>query len=174
MDEKRRTARPVIGWREWIELPEFDIARIKVKIDTGARSSSLHAFDIEYFRRRGMSMVRFKVHPIQRDASRTVVAEAPLLDRRWVTNSGGTPDLRPVIETLVRFMGEQWPIELTLARRDVMGFRMLLGRQAVRRRFVVDPGNSFFGGRPLRKKKVGKTKKSDAESTASREGVRRS
>ncbi|MDX1674404.1 MAG: RimK/LysX family protein [Longimicrobiales bacterium] len=140
--------RPVIGWREWIELPELGIDAIKAKVDTGARSSSLHAYDIRRFKRGGRRRVRFKVHPIQRDFRTTVEADAPLIDLRKVTSSSGTASLRPVILTAVELHGQRWEIEVTLTRRDEMGFRMLLGRQAVRHRFVVDPGRSFIAGTP--------------------------
>lgn len=138
---------PVIGWREWVSLPELGIEAIKTKVDTGARSSSLHAYDIQRFRRRGRSMVRFRVHPIQRDARFTVEAEAPLIDLRKVRSSSGTTSLRPVILTDVELLERRWAIEVTLTRRDAMGFRMLLGRQAIRGRFSVDPGRSFVAGR---------------------------
>ena len=135
---------PVIGWREQIAIPELGIPEIKAKIDTGARSSALHAFDVETFERDGKQMVRFKVHPYQRDSQQTVTAEAELLDQRHVRNSGGSAQLRPVIHTIVELGGTRWSIELTLTNRDVMGFRMLLGREAVRRRFLVDAGKSFL------------------------------
>jgi hypothetical protein len=146
------TPRRVIGWREWLALPELGIERIKAKVDTGARSSALHAFDIEYFAQGGESLVRFKVHPIQRDHLTLVTAEATLIGRRAVMNSGGRSELRPVVRTILSFMGEDWPIELTLTRRDVMGFRMLLGRQALRCRYVVAPDRSYVGGRPSRRR----------------------
>ena len=145
--------RPAIGWREWLALPELGIERIKVKVDTGARSSSLHAYDIHVFTRQGAEWVRFKVHPLQRDSSMTVITEAPLLDHRWVTSSGGHRTLRAVVQTDVLWLGQRWPIELTLVRRDQMGFRMLLGREAVRGRFVVDPARSYVGGRGPRIRK---------------------
>ncbi|MEB3827144.1 ATP-dependent zinc protease family protein [Phormidium sp. CCY1219] len=141
---KHKQQLPAIGWREWISLPELGIEKIKAKIDTGARSSAIHAFDIETFSHSGKSMVRFKVHPYQRDTLKTVTAVAQLLDRREVRNSGGHAELRLAILTPVELDGNRWPIELTLTNRDVMGFRMLLGRQAVRRRFLVDPGHSFL------------------------------
>lgn len=133
----------IIGWRERVALPNLGISQIKAKIDTGARSSALHAFDVETFSRDGKTRVRFKVHPYQRDNHRTVCAEAELIDQRQVRNSGGHAQLRPVIQTMVELNGERWLIELTLTNRDVMGFRMLLGRQAVRKRFLVDAGRSF-------------------------------
>ncbi len=141
---KQQEQLPIIGWREQLALPDLGISEVKAKIDTGARSSALHAFDVETFNSNGKRMVRFKVHPYQRDAHRTVTAEAELLDQRQVRNSGGQTQVRPVIETTVELNGDRWSIELTLTNRDVMGFRMLLGRQAVRRRFLVDAGRSFL------------------------------
>lgn len=145
--------RPVVGWREWVRLPDLGIRWIKSKVDTGARTSSLHAIHIEHFRNRGVAMVRFQVHPYQRDFRRTVTAEAPLVETRMVRASSGHASKRPVILTSLTLMDETWPIELTLASRDAMGFRMLLGREALRRRFAVDPGRSFVNGKPPRKKK---------------------
>lgn len=138
----------VIGWREWIALPDLGVAAIKAKIDTGARSSSLHAFEVEPFRRRGKEMIRFAIHPIQRDALTEIWTEAELLEYRSVRSSNGHAAQRPVVLTSVAWAGEQWPIELTLANRDLMGFRMLLGREAVRHRWLVDAGRSFCGGVP--------------------------
>jgi hypothetical protein len=144
--KKRRTPPEVLGWREWAGLPDFGVEAIKVKLDTGARTSSLHAFDLTHFERAGRPMVRFEVHPVQRSADDAVVVEAPVVDERWVRNSGGARELRPVIETTVRIGERAWPIELTLTRRDEMGFRMLLGRQALKRKALVDPGRSFRAG----------------------------
>ncbi|MBE9080496.1 ATP-dependent zinc protease [Romeria aff. gracilis LEGE 07310] len=133
----------LIGWREWLGLPKLNIARVKAKIDTGARSSALHAFDIQPFRVDGKARVRFKVHPLQRQ-QHTIEAEADLLEERMVRDSGGHTQQRPVIMTTVQLGDFCWPIELTLTNRDAMGFRMLLGRQAVRQRFLVDPGRSYL------------------------------
>jgi len=138
---------PVIGWREQVALPELGITEVKAKIDTGARSSALHAFDIETFQDDGKMMVRFKVHPYQRDTHRTVLAQAEVIDQREVRNSGGHAQFRPVIQTMVELGEFAFPIELTLTSRDKMGFRMLLGRQAVRKRFLVDAGQSFLQSR---------------------------
>jgi hypothetical protein len=161
MPQRVRPAKPVIGWREWIGLPDLGVEHVKVKIDTGARSSALHAFDVETFRRGGADMVRFLVHPYQRESKTTVEAEARVLDERWVRSSSGKRDRRPVIETHVLWGGERWPIELTLTRRDTMGFRMLLGREAVRGRFVVDAGRSYYGGRPSKavRRRAGKRRR---------------
>jgi hypothetical protein len=141
----------VIGWREWIRLPDFGPSTIKAKVDTGARTSSLHAFEVEEFRRGKRDMVRFQIHPEQRSSKVSIEVEAPLLERRKVTPSSGHSELRPVVLTTIELMGESFEVELTLTRRDEMGFRMLLGRQALRGRFLVNPGKSYMNG--VRKKK---------------------
>lgn len=119
---------------------------IKAKLDTGARTSSLHAFRMHRYRSEGQEMVRFEVHPVQRSSASAIKVEARVIEERRVRNSGGRVEVRPVIETVLALDGEQWPIELTLTRRDEMGFRLLLGRQALRGRVTVDPGRSFLGG----------------------------
>ena len=136
-----------MGWREWLALPELGIKAIKAKVDTGARSSALHAFDLHTFERQGKPMIRFKVHPLQRDVRHTASAEAELIELRSVRSSAGHESLRAVVLTVAEWLGHRWPIEITLTNRDTMGFRMLLGRQAIRCRFVVDPGRSYLGGR---------------------------
>ncbi len=144
---------PVIGWREWVKLPDLGVSRIKVKVDTGARSSSLHVFDLSEFSKRGEKWVRFKIHPAQRSQKNIVATEAEVLEYRSVKSSSGKSTIRPVIITNVKLLELIWPVELTLANRDEMGFRMLLGRQATRQHFLVDPGGSYYGGKPKRKKK---------------------
>ena len=151
LNEKKSTL-PVIGWREWVGLPDFGIQTIKVKVDTGARSSSLHAFDLHEFVRDGVNWVRFQVHPVQRKRDNTVEVEAKVLEFRSIRSSSGKAAMRPVIVTNIELLGAMWPIELTLASRDEMGFRMLLGREAFRGRFLVDAGQSYYGGRPKRKR----------------------
>ena len=136
-----------IGWREWVALPDLGVARIKAKIDTGARSSALHAFGVERFRRRGKIMVRFAIHPLQRSAKRVIMAESEMIDERTIRSSNGIDAMRPVILTHLELLGDRWLIEVTLASRDEMGFRMLLGRQAVRNRFLIDPGRSYLARR---------------------------
>jgi hypothetical protein len=143
---------PVVGWREWLALPDLGIRSIKAKLDTGARTSSLHVFDLSTFRRGGREWVRFGIHPQQRNTRMTARAEAPVLEYRRVKSSSGQATRRPVIITTVILLGREWPIEVTLANRDAMGFRMLLGRQAIRKRFWVDPGRSYYSGRPKRRK----------------------
>ncbi|WP_035994398.1 ATP-dependent zinc protease [Leptolyngbya sp. KIOST-1] len=139
----------IIGWREWVALPGLGVPAIKAKIDTGARSSALHAFDVERFEQAGRAMVRFQAHPLQRNDDYLITAVAVLLEEREVRNSGGQAELRPVIETQVQVGQAVWTIELTLTNRDEMGFRMLLGRQAVRRRYLVDPGRSYLQPLPV-------------------------
>ncbi|HFE47513.1 MAG TPA: ATP-dependent zinc protease [Nannocystis exedens] len=134
---------PVIGWREWVVLPELAIPAIKAKIDTGARTSALHAVNLERFRRRGKPWVRFEVHPHQRDLDNSVSAQAVVIDERAIRNSGGLAEYRPVILARVDVGDVILRIELTLTNRSLMGFRMLLGREALRNRFCVDPGASF-------------------------------
>ncbi len=151
--------RPLIGWREWVRLPDLDIAQIKAKVDTGARSSALHASNIETYTRAGRTWVAFDVHPLQRDILHTVHARAPLLDERYVKNSGGKRERRLVIQTRLRMGDLEWPIELTLTSRDVMGFRMLLGREAVRRRLWIDPGASYLIGERPKTKTTGERPK---------------
>ena len=151
---KKQPNLPAIGWREWVGLPDLNAKAIKAKVDTGARSSSLHAFEIEKFTRDEESWVRFKIHPDQRTSKRTIETEAKVLEYRSVRSSSGKASLRPVILTKVMLLDVVWSVEVTLANRDEMGFRMLLGREAFRRRFVVDAGNSYYGGRPKRKNKT--------------------
>lgn len=147
----RSEALPKIGWREWVSLPELGIRTIKAKIDSGARSSCLHAFDIEPFTRDEQPWVRFTVHPIQGNDDFVKHCEAAVLDRRQVRSSNGVASERVVILTALEMIGQRLPIELTLANRDAMGFRMLIGREAIRGRFLIDSGGSYFGPRPLRR-----------------------
>lgn len=150
---KKQINLPVIGWREWVTLPGLGIKNIKVKVDSGARSSSLHAFNLKIFDREGVQWVKFRVQPAQRSDEDSVVVESEILEFRSVRSSSGVAKMRPVIVTDLELLGERWPVEITLASRDEMGFRMLLGREAFRGRFLVDGGNSYYGGKPKRKKK---------------------
>jgi hypothetical protein len=137
----------IVGWREWVALPDLRVPAIKTKVDTGAKTSSLHALDIEEFRKRGSAWLRFRVHPFQREEQLAVETEAELVEYRHVRSSNGHLTHRPVIVTTLQLLGEHWPIELTLTNRDEMGFRMLLGREALRGRVCVDPGHSYLSGK---------------------------
>lgn len=143
----------IIGWREWVSMPDLGIKRTKAKIDTGARSSSLHAFKIEPFLREDAQWVRFQVHPIQRRDDLMVTCEAVVHDVRCIRSSSGESAERYVIRTPISWMDQTWNVDLTLADRSLMGFRMLIGREAVRGRLLVDPGRSYFGPRPTRSKR---------------------
>ncbi|MCB1838058.1 MAG: ATP-dependent zinc protease [Alcanivoracaceae bacterium] len=134
-----------VGWREWAALPELDIPAIKVKVDTGARTSALHAFEVNTFERDGSEWVRFRLHPLQDNTEHECVCECPVIDRRVVSDSGGHREERVVISTQIEFGGRRWPIEMTLTDRDSMRFRMLLGRTAMDG-LVVDPSSSFLLG----------------------------
>jgi hypothetical protein len=137
----------LLGWREWVALPEFGLGLVKAKIDTGARTSTLHAFYVDGFRRGGQHYVRFGVHPLQKNTDVVIHAEAPVLDQRRVTDSGGHREDRYVIRTRLALAGQDWPIEMTLTNRETMLFRMLLGRTALAGRVRVDPARSFLTGR---------------------------
>jgi hypothetical protein len=137
---------PVIGWREWVALPTLGVPAVKAKVDTGARTSALHALEIEEFQRRKSTWVRFKVLPFQREDEKPLVVEAELLEYRHVRSSTGHLTRRPVIVTSIELLEQRWPIELTLTSRIEMGFRMLLGREALRGRFWIDPRRSFLSG----------------------------
>jgi len=134
----------VVGWREWVGLPELGIHSIKAKVDTGARTSALHAFGLKARKEDGIYRVKFKVHPIQENDTAIINCGADVLDERWVRDSGGHRELRFVIKTALMLNDRSWPIEITLTNRDTMGFRMLLGRTAMDERLIVDPSQSFL------------------------------
>ncbi|MDH3265378.1 MAG: ATP-dependent zinc protease [Gammaproteobacteria bacterium] len=144
--------RTVFGWREWAHLPELGLKNIKAKVDTGARTSALHAFEVRPFEENGRQRVEFKIHPNQRDRDTVAVCIADVLDERDVRDSGGHKEKRWVIETPVTIGEQTWTIELTLTARDDMMFRMLLGRTAMRGRANVDPSRSFLAGKRRSKK----------------------
>jgi hypothetical protein len=137
----------IVGWREWVSLPELGIRFIKAKIDTGARSSALHTFSLERFTRGGETWLRYGVHPKQQATRPERFAEARMIDERWVTDSGGHRERRPVILTPLAVGGLSWPIEVTLTDRDTMRFRLLIGRTAMQHGLIVNPGASYLTGR---------------------------
>lgn len=140
---------PRVGWREWVALPELGIPAVKAKVDTGARTSVLHAFSVESFERDGRPMVRFGIHPLQRRTDIEIFCEAEVVDRRRVSDSGGHREWRPVIRSALTLGKSTWEVEMTLTNRDPMLFRLLLGRTALRGRVLVNPAVSFLTGRAL-------------------------
>ena len=140
-----------LGWREWVRIPDLGIRRIKAKLDTGAKSSCIHAFDVEILNSDNGARVRFKIAPRQRNEETLVQVEVPLLEYRQVRSSTGHKTNRPVIRTPIRLAGQRFEIDLTLVDRSEMGFRMLLGRDALRERFVVDPALSYASRKANRK-----------------------
>lgn len=142
---------PLVGWREWVSLPELNIPKIKAKIDTGARTSALHAFSLRPFIENGKNKISFDIHPLQHVTDKTITCIADVVDKRLVTDSGGHEEERYVIQTLIAIAGQTWSIEITLTERENMLFRMLLGRSALRKRFIVNPARSFITTRIYKK-----------------------
>ena len=139
-----------IGWREWLAMPGIGIPAIKAKIDTGAKTSALHAFKLEPFTHDGKEHIRFWIHPLQRNTDLGIICEAPVYDRRTIRDSGGHEEERFVIKTRVVLCEDEWPIEISLTSRENMSFRMLLGRSAIKRKnFLIDPEISYSCGRKL-------------------------
>lgn len=136
----------IVGSEEWCSFPQLGIPAIKARVDSGAKTSSIHAFDIQKFTKNGESWVRFDIHPLQRDRRTTVTCEAKIIDRRRVKSSSGESEKRYVIKALLRSGAETFEVELTLTNRDSMGYRMLLGREAMKGRMLVDPAESFCLG----------------------------
>lgn len=134
-----------------MRLPGIGVPWIKAKLDTGARSSAIHAFDIEEFERDGAPWVRYSIHPWQRSDTDATLAESRVHDRRHVRSSSGHSVDRLVVLMDIELIGRTLSAEMTLSRRDEMGFRMLVGREVLRRGFVVDSHRSYYGGRPPRR-----------------------
>jgi len=141
------------GWREWVGLPDIGIRQIKAKVDTGARTSALHAFELRPYTEDGRNRIEFRIHPVQKDSDTVITCNADVLDTRTVTDSGGHKEDRYVIETTFRIGKHTWPIEITLTSRDDMMFRMLLGRTAIKHRAQVDPARSYLVGKKKKLKK---------------------
>lgn len=142
------TRKRVIGWREWVALPALGVPAIRAKVDTGARSAALHAFGLELTEQEGTTVARFAIHPDHRSPGPAVVVETPVVGERRIRNPGGRSETRPVIVTRIAVGDLAFEAEIGLTRRDDMGFPMLLGRQTIRRRFLVDPGRSYLVGAP--------------------------
>lgn len=152
MDKELKADSKIIGWREWASLPDLGLVAIKGKIDTGAKTSSLHAFDIELIEKGEKTFVHFKVHPLQHDFSVVIDCKALLVDRRVVSDSGGHKEERYVIRTTMVLGGIRKRIELTLSNRQTMKYRMLIGRAALKQ-FYIDPTQSYLSGKSLKQKR---------------------
>ena len=142
----------IVGWKEWISLPNLSLPAVKAKIDSGAATSSLHAFDIKYVRIKGLRYVRYNLHPIQRSREFSRSCLSPLYDTRIVKSSNGAFKRRPVIKTLLKIANSCWEIELNLTNRDSMGMRMLIGRQALIGKALIDGSHKFLHGKINSKK----------------------
>lgn len=150
----------VIGWREWVALGDLGVDRIKAKIDTGARTSAIHAFNIREVEIDGVRHVEFYLHPVQRKRFPQIKCLAPVHDQRYVRSSSGEQRYRYIIRTHLRIGRRRRLIELSLAKRDIMGFRLLIGRSALPRGLLVDPNQSYLigNGRSAQKTKKPKVK----------------
>lgn len=146
LSERETLDRKVVGWREWASLPDVGVRSVKVKVDTGARTSALHAVDIRLIETMDPPAVRFRARVQEGHSQLSQPVELPLVEVRAVKSSNGTTEDRPVVLTRLAIGDEVWEAEVTLTGRDEMGFSMLLGRAAIRRRFLVDPGRSFLQG----------------------------
>ncbi|MBT8446410.1 MAG: ATP-dependent zinc protease [Gammaproteobacteria bacterium] len=163
-DDADRAARAdmiTVGWREWVALPDLAIPAIKAKIDTGARTSALHAFAVDRYTERGAPWVHLRIHPRQRNLDAVIKTDVPIIDERVVSDSGGHREKRIVVASALLLGGRSWPIELTVTGRDRMLFRLLIGRTAMAGRMLVDPRRSYLTGKPPKKKKK-KSRRKDA------------
>jgi hypothetical protein len=142
----RRKPLQSIGWRERVSFPEFGVVGVKAKVDSGAQTSSIHAFRPRYSQREDGEWISFEIHPRRRSRKDAVRVSAKVKTHRWIRSSNGKRELRPVIETTMSVAGEEFIAELTLANRHLMAYRMILGRSAMRGRFIIDPGKSYLFG----------------------------
>ena len=147
---KKEEEKILVGWREWASLPELGIPAIKMKVDTGARTSALHAFSIETFEESGKKRVRFAIHPLQKRRDIEIYCVADMIDERIVSDSGGHREKRIVIKTPICIGDMKWDVEFTLTDRDTMRFRALLGRTAMEDMLVVDPDKSYLTGKSIK------------------------
>jgi hypothetical protein len=145
---RRTSPQTIAGWREWVSLPGPGVDWVKAKLDTGARSSAIHAFDLEEYEQDGVPWVRFSIHPWQRSAEDSATYACPVHDRRSVRSSSGHAADRLIVLMDVVLVGRRVTAEMSLSRRDEMGFRMLVGREALRQGFLVDSRRSYLGGKP--------------------------
>ncbi|EDL56019.1 RimK/LysX family protein, partial [Gimesia maris] len=143
---KENPSKQIIGSEEWCAFPDLGLPAIKARVDSGAKTSSIHAFNVQKFRRQGETWVSFEVHPLQNNRRIVVRCERPIVDKRVVKSSSGISETRYVILATLKIGDQAWEIELTLANRDSMGYRMLLGREAMSGRMLVDPAISFCMG----------------------------
>lgn len=135
-----------VGWREWAALPDLGVNRIIAKIDTGAKTSAIHAFRLREFLQDGAPWVEFYLHPVRRRKTPEIHCIAPIADKRAIKSSNGASEERIVVNTRLRLGGRIWRIELSLTNRDAMGYRLLIGRDAIRKKAIIDPGASFLLG----------------------------
>jgi len=148
MTQPKMKPKPLVGWREWVLLPEMSPVPMKAKIDTGARTSALHAFGLSVSMRNGEPWAQFEVHPMQRSRARASQVVTPIVGYKKVRSSTGHSEERPVVRSVIMIGNRKFAINLTLTSRDEMGFRMLLGRSAIRRRFWVDASRSYLHAAP--------------------------
>lgn len=143
----KKINKQIIGWRECFILADLGLPMIKAKIDTGAKTSSLHAFNIKPFTENNQEFVTFDIHPLQKNRKLKINCIGKVVDKRFVSDSGGNREKRYVIETEIESDNKKYKIEITLANRDSMEYRMLLGREAIKKmKFIVDVNKSFILG----------------------------
>jgi hypothetical protein len=144
--KSRESSPRSIGWRERVSFPDFDVIGVKAKVDSGAQTSSIHAFRPKFSQKDDEEWVSFEIHPRRRSRKNAVRVRAKVKTRRRIRSSNGKSEIRPVIETTMILGGETFVTELTLANRHLMAYRMILGRSALRGRFTIDPGKSYLFG----------------------------